>query len=295
MSKQTVKKETRHLIGAHTSVEGGLHRAVELASGLKFKTMQIFTKNSNRWTAPLFLDEQITNYKNKLSETNIAPVISHDSYLINLCAYDKELLEKSRSAFLDELDRCEQLGIEYLNFHPGSAKGHQVVDDALKLAAESLNILHEKTAGYRVSSMIELTAGQGTSIGHRFEHVQRIIELTEDKKRISVCIDTAHIFAAGYDLRAPEAYEKTIMEFDEMIGLSRLKCLHMNDSKKELGSRVDRHAHIGEGFIGLEGFSNIMNDKRLEGIPMILETPKTKGQKEDLVNIERLEKLVKVD
>lgn len=285
------KKKSRHILGAHTSVAGGIPSAVDLARNLGFDTMQIFTKNSNRWYSDPISEEQKEIYKNKLSETNIGPVIAHDSYLINLCAADKELLQKSRDAFYDELNRCEQLGIEYLNFHPGSAKG-QAEDDALKLAAESLNILHSRTAGFSVKSMIELTAGQGSAIGCKFEHIHRIYELVEEKDRISVCIDTAHIFAAGYDLRSEKAYEKTMQQFDEIIGLELLKCIHVNDSKKELGSRVDRHEHIGEGYIGLEGFSNIMNDKRLTGIPMILETPKTKGQPEDLVNIEKLVELI---
>ncbi|MGE5398920.1 MAG: deoxyribonuclease IV [Ignavibacteriales bacterium] len=282
--------KTKHILGAHTSIAGGLDKAVELAEKLNFKTMQIFTKNSNQWH-PGSIDEQVVeNYKNKLSKTKIYPVISHDSYLINLCAVSPELLKKSIDQFTQELKRCEQLGISYMNFHPGAHTGRGV-EDGLKVITESINIAHQNTVGFNVKSMLELTAGQGTSLGSSFEEIRKIIDGVEEKERMCVCIDTAHIFAAGYDLRTPEAYEKTMREFDQVIGLDLLKCIHMNDSKKELGSRVDRHAHIGEGFIGLEGFRNIMNDSRLLDVPMILETPKTKGQPEDVVNMERLQSL----
>jgi len=178
-----------------------------------------------------------------------------------------------------------------LNFHPG-AHGGAGEEDGIKLIAESLNIVHDKTKNFNVSSMLEVTAGQGSAVGYKFEHIRKIIDLVEQKQRMSVCIDTAHIFAAGYDIRTPETYEKTMKEFDNIIGLEKLKCFHMNDSKKELGSRVDRHDHIGKGFIGLEGFKNIMNDKKLERVPKILETPKGKEQLEDLENIKTLLNLI---
>ena len=200
------------------------------------------------------------------------------------------MLNKSRSAFIDELNRCELLGIPHLNFHPG-AHGGNGEDEGIKLIAESLNIAHDKTKNYKVKSMIEMTAGQGTAIGYVFEHIKKIIEGVEDKKRITVCIDTAHIFAAGYDI--VNNYENVVKEFDEIIGLDLLKCFHMNDSKKELGSRVDRHEHIGKGFIGLKGFKNIMNDKRFVHIPKILETPKSKEQLEDVENLNVLKSLIK--
>ncbi|MGE5409682.1 MAG: deoxyribonuclease IV [Clostridiales bacterium] len=282
----------KHNLGAHTSTMGGVAKAVELADSLGFSTMQIFTKNNSRWFQRALTEEEIAGYKARLKKTRITPVIAHDSYLINLCAPSNEMLDKSREAFIEELQRCELLGIEYLNFHPGSHGGCGE-KEGLEKIVESLNIAHSKTEGYNVKSMIELTAGQGTSLGYSFEHIRAIIDGIEEKSRISVCIDTAHIYAAGYDLKDPSGYEGTIKEFDDIIGLKLLKCIHMNDSKTPLGSRVDRHAHIGEGFIGNEGFSNIMNDKRLAGIPMILETPKTKGQLEDLENIKRLKALVK--
>ncbi len=280
------------LLGAHTSTAGGVSKSVDLAEKLGFTAMQIFTKNNNRWFQNPLEEMEIESFKSKLEESKIKFVVSHDAYLINLCAIKEDILKKSRAAFLDELERCELLGIPYLNFHPGAHLGAGE-EDGIKLIAESINITHEKTKGYKVSSMLEVTAGQGSSIGYRFEHLRDIIDLVEEKERMNVCIDTAHIFAAGYDIKDQKNYKKVIKDFNEIIGLERLKCFHINDSKKELGSRVDRHEHIGKGFIGLEGFTNIMNDKRLEKIPKILETPKGKEQLEDLDNLEVLRGLIK--
>jgi deoxyribonuclease-4 len=280
------------LLGAHTSTAGGVSKSVELAEKLNFTAMQIFTKNNNRWFQKPLEEKEIESFKTKLEQSQIKFVVSHDSYLINLCAKDKTILGKSRIALLDELERCELLGIPYLNFHPGAHLGAGE-EDGIKLIAESLNIVHQKTKNFKVSSMLETTAGQGTTIGYRFEQLQHIIELVEQKERMSVCIDTAHVFAAGYDIKNPKNFNKILEEFDETIGLEKLKCFHLNDSKKELGSRVDRHEHIGNGFIGLKGFSNIMNDKRLKNIPKILETPKGKEQLEDLENLKVLRSLIK--
>jgi deoxyribonuclease IV len=280
------------LIGAHTSTAGGVYTAIERAIKMKFTAIQIFTRNNNRWNAKPLEAKEIEKFKELLRNSNIKFVLTHSSYLINLCSKNKFTLNKSREAFIDELKRCELLGIPNLNFHPGS-HGGQGEKDGIKLIAESLNISHDKTKNYKVTSMLEATAGQGTTLGYRFEQLQEIINLVEDKKRMTVCIDTAHIFAAGYNIRNPKEYKKVIKEFDNIIGLKRLKCLHMNDSKKELGSRVDRHEHIGKGFIGKEGFANIMNDKKLEKIPKILETPKGKEMKEDAKNIKMLLSLIK--
>jgi deoxyribonuclease-4 len=279
------------LLGAHTSIAGGVSTSVDRAEKLGFTAMQIFTKNNNRWFQKRLDEKEISAFKSKLEKSNIKFVVSHDSYLINLCAAKKIILEKSRKAFLDELERCELLGISHLNFHPGAHLGAGE-EDGIKRIAESLNIAHRKTKNYKVSSMLETTAGSGTTIGYRFEQLSEIIDLVEEKERMTVCIDTAHIFAAGYDIKEPKSFKEVIKEFDEIIGLDRLKCFHMNDSKKPLGSRVDRHEHIGKGFIGLEGFKNIMNDKRLTKIPKILETPKDKDQKEDLINIKTLNNLI---
>lgn len=281
----------KQLLGAHTSIAGGVASAVDLAQSLSFTAMQIFAKNNNRWSARPYTKEEIKNFREKLSLSGIKFTVVHDSYLINLCAANKEFLEKSRIAFLDELTRSEQLGIPYLNFHPG-AHGGAGEKDGIKLIAESINIVHDLSKNYKVSSMLEVTAGQGSAIGYRFEQIREIIDLTADKSRMSVCIDTAHIFAAGYDIRSETEYEKTIKEFDDIVGLARLKCFHMNDSKKPLGSKVDRHEHIGKGLIGLSGFGNIMNDKRLEHVPKILETPKGNECLEDLENIKTLLSLI---
>lgn len=280
-----------HLLGAHTSTSGGVSKAIERAKQLNFETIQIFTKNNNRWFAKPLEEQEIINFKTLDDKSIIKFIVSHDSYLINLCATKPELLQKSQIAFIDELTRCELLGIPYLNFHPGSHTGRGE-DDGLKVIADSINFAHSETKGFKVSSMLEITAGQGTALGYKFEHINKIIELVEEKNRMSVCIDTAHMFAAGYDFRDEESYYNTMQAFDEIIGLEKLKCFHLNDSKKELGSKVDRHEHIGKGFIGLDGFRNIMNDKRLVKIPKILETPKGKEQVEDLENIKTLESLI---
>jgi deoxyribonuclease IV len=279
------------LLGAHTSINGGVSAAVDLADKLGFTAMQIFTKNNNRWYSKNLSDNEILNFKTRLKSSKIKFVVAHDSYLINLCAKELELLNKSRDSFLDELNRCELLGIPHLNFHPGAHLGSGE-EEGIKLIAESINLALSKTAGSNVSCMIETTAGQGTAIGYKFEHLRKIIDLVDEKNRVTVCIDTAHVFAAGYDLKNSANYKQVITDFDDIVGLNCLKCIHLNDSKKPLGSRVDRHEHIGKGYIGLEGFSNIMNDKRIEHIPKVLETPKGKEQLEDLDNLKILKSLI---
>lgn len=283
----------QHLFGAHTSIAGGISTAIDRADKLGFTAIQIFTKNNNRWNAKPLSEDDAKSFKSKWEDSNIQFIVAHDSYLINLCAQEKVLLKKSRLAFTDELERCGVLGIPNLNFHPG-AHGGQGEKDGLKIIAESINIAHEKTDGLKVSSMLETTAGQGTSLGYKFEQLAKIIEMVDNKERMSVCIDTAHVFAAGYDLRSSEAYEHVMKEFDDTIGLDKLKCFHINDSKKELGSKVDRHEHIGKGFIGIEGFANLMNDNKLKRVPKILETPKGKDQKEDIENLAVLKNLILV-
>lgn len=280
------------LLGAHTSINGGVSTAVDLAEKLGFTAMQIFTKNNNRWYAKELSENEIEKFRKRLESSKIKFVVAHDSYLINLCSKELEMLNKSRDSFSDELKRCELLGIPHLNFHPGAHLGLGE-DEGIKIIAESLNVAHSKTPGYKVTSMIEATAGQGSAIGYKFEHLRKIIDLVEEKDRITICIDTAHIFAAGYDIKDSTNYKIVINEFDNIVGLDKLKCLHMNDSKKPLGSKVDRHEHIGKGSIGLQGFTNIMNDKRIEHIPKILETPKGKEQLEDLVNLKILKSLIK--
>ncbi len=279
------------VLGAHMSIAGGIHTAVERAMSVNCTTLQLFVKNSNQWYAKPLAAEDISTYKKLLAESRIGPVVVHDSYLINLCAVDKAILQKSRLALKDELERSEQIGAHFLNFHPGSHMGAGE-KDGTKRIAESLNIIHNQTTGYRVKSILETTAGQGTSIGYRFEQLKEIIDLVDDPARMAVCVDTCHVFAAGYDLGTEAGYEKTFDEFDRILGLDRLAAFHVNDSKRELGSRVDRHEHIGKGKIGKPGFRLLMNDPRFRRIPKILETPKGPELKEDVVNMRLLRNMV---
>lgn len=272
------------LLGSHMSIAGGVHTAVDRATSIGCTALQVFTKNNNQWSAKPFTQDDIDTYKRKIAAAGIAPAVSHDSYLINLCATNPDTLKKSRSAFIDELRRCEQLGIPLLNFHPGSHLGTGV-DEGIKRICESLNIAHDATKGLGVKSVLETTAGQGTNIGYRFEQLRAIIDGVDHPERMAVCVDTCHIFAAGYDIVTDEGYEKTFDEFDRIIGLERLAAFHVNDSKKGLGSRVDRHEHIGKGMIGISGFRLLMNDERFIHIPKILETPKSDDLHEDIENI----------
>jgi deoxyribonuclease IV len=280
------------LLGAHISIAGGVHCAVERATSIGCTTMQMFVKNNNQWRGKELMTEDISTYKKLLRESSIGPVVVHDTYLINLCATNRDILLKSRKALKDELDRCEMLGVEYLNFHPGSHMGAGE-GEGIQRIVESLNLIHEQTAGYRVKSVLETTAGQGTAIGYRFEHLRQIIDLVEQRDRMAVCVDTCHIFAAGYDLVTEAGYAQTFREFDSVIGLPRLVAFHVNDAKRERGSRIDRHEHIGKGMIGNAGFRMLMNDDRFKTIPKILETPKEPDMKEDVENMRALRRLVK--
>jgi len=280
------------LIGAHQSIAGGIYKAFERAKQAGCRALQVFTKNSNRWKAGPLTAEDIANYKTAASKSNIRHVIAHDSYLINLCAVDPVILQKSREAFVDELQRCESLGIRFLNFHPGAHVGAGE-EAGIRGIIESLNRAHERTPGCSVLSVLETTAGQGTVLGHRFEQLQEIIDGVDDPDRMAVCIDTCHIFAAGYDIHSASGYRETMKKFDEIIGFDRLVAMHFNDSKKPLGSKVDRHEHIGSGYIGEEGFRLLMQDDRLKNIPKILETPKSEDLHEDIANLKLLRFLAK--
>lgn len=273
------------------SIAGGVHTAVERGISIGCTTMQMFVKNNNQWRGKELSDEDIATYKKLLRESSIGPVVVHDTYLINLCAADKQILRKSRAALKDELDRCEVLGVEYLNFHPGSHVGAGE-EEGIKRIAESLNIIHEETKKYRVKSVLETTAGQGTAIGYRFEQLREIIDMVAEPNRMAICIDTCHVFAAGYDISTERGYEKTFKDFNAIIGLDRLVAFHVNDSKRELGSRVDRHDHIGKGKIGKTGFRLLMNDERFRAVPKILETPKGPEMKEDVRNMRLLRNMV---
>jgi deoxyribonuclease IV len=272
------------LVGAHMSIAGSMHTAVERAMSIGCSTMQVFVKNNNQWHGKQLSDNDVGTYRELLAKSNIHPVMAHDTYLINLCALNQNTLHKSRKTLKDEFCRCERLGIDYLNFHPGSHIG-QGEKEGIKLIAESLNLIHEQTIGFKVKSVLETTAGQGTAIGYRFEQLHAIIDLIDDKDRMAVCVDTCHVFAAGYDISNEAGWEKTFNEFDDILGLERLVAFHVNDSKRDLGSYVDRHEHIDKGRIGILGFRLLMNDPRFERIPKILETPKGEDMREDIENM----------
>ncbi|MFO8023302.1 MAG: deoxyribonuclease IV [Perlabentimonas sp.] len=260
------------IIGAHVSAAGGVENAPINANDIGAKGFALFTKNQRQWVAAPLTQKNITSFKKNCEKFNYLPkhILPHDSYLINLGHPEEDKLEKSRAAFLDEMQRCEQLGLDRLNFHPGSSLGKVSDEDCLKTIAQSVNIALDKTKG--VNAVIENTSGQGNNLGYTFEQIAFIIDNIEDKSRVGVCIDTCHAFTAGYDLKSEEGYKKTWDEFDKIIGFKYLMGMHLNDSKKELGSRVDRHHSIGEGLLGIEPFKRLMNDKRFDDIPLILET-----------------------
>lgn len=280
------------LIGAHMSIAGGLHLAFERGASVGCRTIQIFTKNNNQWYAKPLTEEEIRLFKSSQKKFKIKPVAAHTAYLINLCASNQAILEKSRLAFTEELRRCEQLGIPYLIFHPGAHTGAGE-NEGIKKIIESLNLAHAQTKNFKVKSVLETTAGQGSSIGHKFEQLREIIDGVDNSERMAVCMDTSHIFAAGYDISNAIAYKKTMNEFNDIVGLKKLAVIHCNDSKKELGSCVDRHEHIGKGTVGKEAFRLIMQDKRLSKTPKILETPKGADLAEDKMNLAVLRKLAK--
>jgi deoxyribonuclease-4 len=260
-------------IGAHVSAVGGVENAPENAHKIGATAFAVFTKNQRQWTAKPLTPESIAAFKANCEKYGYKPhqILPHDSYLINLGHPEPVPLQKSRNAFLDEMQRCEQLGLDRLNFHPGSHLKKTTEDACLATISESINLVLEKTTG--VTAVIENTAGQGTNLGFSFYQLKKIIDGVTDKSRVGVCIDTCHAYSAGYDYKTKAGFEKVFQEFDDVIGFDYLKGMHLNDSKKELGSRVDRHESLGRGTIGLELFECIMNDSRFDGIPMVLETP----------------------
>jgi len=275
-------------IGAHVSTSGGVENAPLNAHKIGAKAFALFTKNQRQWFSKPLTKENISDFKKNCEKYDYTPdkILPHDSYLINLGHPEKEGLEKSRNAFLDEMQRCEQLGLDRLNFHPGSHLRQISEEKCLLTIAESVNWTLARTNG--VTAVIENTAGQGSNLGYTFEQIGFIIDHVEDKNRVGVCIDTCHAFTSGYDLRTKETYENTFQKFAEIIGFEYLKGLHINDSKKVLGSRVDRHDQIGKGFIGIDTFKMIMNDPRMNNIPMILETPNDELWKEEIEMLYRL-------
>lgn len=261
------------LLGAHMSISGGVDLAPLRGREVGCRTIQLFTKSSNQWRARSLPPDEIDRFRINLQTAAIAPVMAHGAYLINLASTDAALHQKSMAACLEELERAEALGIPYLVIHPGAHMGAGE-EAGLRQVANSLQELLKRTDGYQARVVLETTAGQGTTLGYRFEQIALLLDQIGLAERTGVCLDTCHLFAAGYDIRTPDGYDSVLRLFDQVVGISSIKVIHLNDSKKELGCRVDRHEHIGKGAIGLQAFRCLMTDSRLSGIPMIIETPK---------------------
>ena len=277
-------------IGAHVSAAGGVENAPENAAKIGAKAFALFTKNQRQWTAKPLSDESADLFKENCDKYGYeaSQILAHDSYLINLGHPDKLSLEKSRNAFLDEMQRCEKLGLDRLNFHPGSHLKKVSIDECLHTISDSINWALDKTNG--VSAVIENTAGQGSNLGFSFEQIAAIIDRVEDQSRVAVCIDTCHVFTAGYDISTKIGFENVFADFERIIGFEYLKGMHLNDSKKELATKVDRHELIGQGFIGLAAFEYLMNDARFNNIPMVLETPNADHWADEIKLLYSLEK-----
>ncbi len=290
-SKTSKKKPRGPLLGAHMSIAGGVENALLAGARAQCDAIQMFTKSSRQWAAEPYSTEAIQIFQRSQQETGIVKVIAHDSYLLNLGSPDEGLRKKSIRAFIDEMERCESLAISNLIAHPGAHMGTGE-KAGIKRITRSLDQVHKTCSGYQVKVTLEITAGQGTTLGYRFDQIHSIIDGVKQSDRMRVCFDTEHAFAAGYDIRTKASYERTFTEFDESIGLDLLAAFHLNDSKKEFHSRVDRHEHIGKGHIGVEAFRLLMNDQRFWGLPMCLETPKGLDLKEDKENLGLLRSLI---
>ncbi|MGH7960245.1 MAG: deoxyribonuclease IV [Candidatus Binatia bacterium] len=290
MSKKVVAP-TGPLLGAHMSIAGGLEKALLLGKAADCEAVQIFTKSSRQWASKPLTREEIALFHATKTATGLTTVVAHDSYLYNFAAPDAALRKKSINGLIDEMERCEALGIASLIAHPGA---HMGAGEAvgIKTIALSLDEMHSACPGYQTKLAIEITAGQGSQLGYRFQQVRQIIDAAHAPERLRVCFDTEHAFAAGYDLRTPEGYEQVFTEFDETVGLDVLVAFHLNDAKKDLGCRVDRHEHIGQGFLGVEAFRPLLNDPRFFGLPMCLETPKSADCHEDRENLATLRSLL---
>jgi deoxyribonuclease-4 len=281
-------------LGAHESIAGGLHKALDRARSVGCEAVQIFVKSNRSWAVKPLAEEDVARFKAKAEETGIGPVVGHTSYLLNLGTHDEVLWTKSRDMLIIELERCEVLEVPWLVLHPGSHVGAGE-EAGLAQVAQALGEVHAATPGFRTRILLETTettAGQGTSLGCRFEHLAWLMEHTPEGERLGVCLDTCHVFAAGYELRTTAGYTATMEAFDRVIGLKRLHAVHLNDCKGDLGSRKDRHEQIGKGTIGLEGFRHVVNDSRLAGLPALLETPKGDDLHEDRENLTMLRSLI---
>jgi deoxyribonuclease-4 len=273
------------------SIAGGVDKAVERGAGIGCSALQIFIKSSSQWAAKPLSDGEAERFREMLRRSGMTHVVAHDSYLINLCSPDDALFERSIAACAEELGRCARLGVPWLVTHPGGHRG-EGEEFAIGRMAEAIDAVHARVPAEQASIAIETSAGQGTIIGHRFEQIAAIIARAKDPDRIGVCLDTCHVFAAGYDLRTRRGYDDTMRRFEGELGLARLKAVHVNDSKREIGSRVDRHEHIGRGHLGLEAFRLLMNDDRLGDVPLLLETPKDETLRQDVMNLTTLLGLV---
>jgi deoxyribonuclease-4 len=278
-------------LGAHESIAGGLHRAFERGASTGCESLQIWVKNSRQWSGPPLTDETIRQFQAARRRTGITPVVAHAAYLINVASPDAALYRRSIRALMAEVERCEALDLPYLVLHPGSHTGAGV-QTGLERVAAALGEIHAATPGYRTRILLETTAGQGTALGADFESLAYLLAEARHGERLGICLDTCHVFAAGYELRTPAGYAETMAAFDHVIGLDRLKAIHLNDSKHPLGSHKDRHEHIGKGHLGTESFRHLLNDERLAGLPGILETPKSKDLHEDRDNLAVLRALV---
>ena len=273
------------------SIAGGVGNAFLEGKKVACDAIQIFTKSARQWASKPYTKEEVDHFHLQRKETGIGSVVAHDSYLLNLASADTAMRRRSIAAFIDELERCETLGVANLIAHPGAHVGAGELE-GIRTIAKSLDEVHKACPGYKVKVTLEITAGQGSCLGYRFEQIARMIDAVKQSDRLRVCFDTEHAFAAGYDIRTQEGYDRTFSEFDEVIGIELLAAFHLNDSKKDLNSRVDRHEHIGKGFIGLEAFRMLLNDRRFWGLPMCLETHKGPDLKEDRENLEVLRSLI---
>jgi deoxyribonuclease IV len=276
-------------LGAHMSINGGLEKAVMRGQEVGCEAVQIFTKNSNQWKAKPLTPTEVTTFRDACQAAGIGPVIAHSAYLINLAAPDEALYEKSIQALLDELRRCELLGIPYLVIHPGAHMGTGE-ELGLRRIAAAIDRIHRETANMQAAITLEVTAGQGTVLASKFEHFTAILEQVAEPERLGFCLDTCHLLAAGYDFRTRQGYDQMMSAWEELVGIERIRVIHLNDSRKDLGSRVDRHEHIGQGYIGIQGFESLLNDHRLAELPMVLETPKDDDA--DLRNLATLRSLM---
>jgi len=287
------KASTRQgpFLGAHMSIAGGVDKALFLGREVGCDTIQIFTKSSRQWASKPLSKEEVAHFHTAKQETGLTTVVAHDSYLYNFAAPDSALRKKSVNGLIDEMERCEALGILSLIAHPGA---HVGTGEAvgIKTIAKSIDEMHKACPGYTSTLALEITAGQGSNLGYHFQQIRQIIDATKAPERLRVCFDTQHAFAAGYDLRTKDGYERTFAEFDEAVGLDLLVAFHLNDAKKDLGCRVDRHEHIGKGFLGLDAFRLLLNDRRFWGLPMCLETPKSDDCHEDRENLATLRSLL---